>query len=73
MRLLMVLKSGYRNQLRLVGNLSRYLRRVLYVPGGAGFLPSTVCQVVKECNLQLFCLLIGGDGGGGNMETHIYI
>ena len=26
----MVLKSGYRNQLRLVGSLSRYLRRVNY-------------------------------------------
>ncbi len=25
-----------------VGSLSHYLRRVLYIPGGAGFLPSTV-------------------------------
>ena len=40
--LLMVQKSGYPVE---VGSLSHYLRRVSYIPGGAGFLPSTVVQI----------------------------
>ena len=30
---------------QLIGSLSHYLQDFIYIPGGAGFLPSTVCKV----------------------------
>jgi len=31
---------------QLIGSLSHYLNRVFYIPGAAGFLPSTVVDLV---------------------------
>ena len=42
-----------------VGSLSHYLRRVLYISGGAGFLPSTVPQKIHIFSLSAHHSLMG--------------
>ena len=32
---------------QFLGSLSHYLKGFLYIPGGAGFLPTTVCVCVR--------------------------
>ena len=34
---------------QLIGMISHYYYRVLYIPGGAGFLPSTVSSIILSC------------------------
>ena len=41
-----------------VGSLSDYLRRVFYIPGGAGFLPSTMLKHVWIICLHDLCLFV---------------
>ena len=52
--LLMVQKSGSPVD-SLIGSLSYYLRRVLYIPGGAGFLPWQVAHyyIDKSCSIMI--------------------
>ena len=47
--------------------------KVLYIPGGAGFLPSTVCPIEKWMFFHCYLSLSGGFRGVKNYADYLYV